>query len=147
MDVAYRVPDNQCEGESPLKKVEKTKPITKMNVKSIIGYPTNNMIVNNNSHVVVRGVAWDDGHGIKAVMISTDEGKTWEEALLDDNSAGDYAYRAFRFSYKPTKTGSVTFMSKAINKEGKEQPFDKDIKWNHGGYKFNGIDKVQVTVV
>ena len=147
MDVAYRVPDNACECETHEKKAPKTKPITKMNVKSVIGYPTNGTKLNLNSHVVVRGVAFDDGHGIKKVLISTDKGKTWQEALLDDGKAGRYAYRTFRFAFKPTKLGKLTFMAKAINNIGQEQPFAHEIKWNHGGYKYNGIDEVTVEVV
>jgi len=147
MDIAYRVPDNDCECEEPDNKVKTTKPITKMNVKSIIGYPTPNMKFNLKSHFVIRGLAWDDGHGIQDVMVSTDAGKTWGKALLDDGKLGRYAYRAFRFAFKPTKYGEVTIMTKAINKIGKEQPFAKDIKWNHGGYKFNGIDEVKVKIV
>jgi len=147
MDVAYRVPDNECECEEPEKKFKTTKPITKMNVKSIIGYPTNGMTLNHNSHTVIRGLAWDDGHGIKDVMVSLDKGKTWEKAILDDGKLGRYAYRAFRFPFKPSKYGELSIMTKAINKLGEEQPFAKDIKWNHGGYKFNGIDEVKVKVV
>ena len=147
MDVAYRVPDNECECETPQKKFPKTKPIKKMNVKSVIGYPESTSIVNLNSQVVVRGVAFDDGHGIEDVMISIDGGKTWEKAILDSGEAGRYAFRAFRFGFKPKKLGKLTIMSKAINKIGQEQPFAKDIKWNHGGYKYNGIDQVTVKVI
>ncbi len=49
--------------------------------------------------------------------------------------------------FKPNMYGKVTIMTKAINNIGKEQPFAKDIKWNHGGYKYNGIDEVTVEVV
>lgn len=147
MDVAYRVPDNECECETHDKRAPKTKPITTMNVKSVIGYPTNNDKLTLHSHVVVRGVAWDGGHGIKEVLISTDGGKTWDKALLDDGKLGRYAYRTFRYAFKPNTLGKVTFMAKAINKLGKEQPFAKDIKWNHGGYKYNGIDEVTVEVI
>lgn len=147
MDIAYRVPDNDCECEEPEKRVKTTRPITKMNVKSIIGYPTTGTKINLKSHIVIRGLAWDDGHGIQDVMVSTDAGKTWGKALLDNGKLGRYAYRAFRFAFKPTKYGEVTIMTKAINKIGKEQPFAKDIKWNHGGYKFNGIDEVKIKVV
>ena len=146
MDVAYRVPDNDCECEDPNDKAKVTKPITHMNVKSVIGYPTNETIVHHNSHVVVRGVAWDDGHGIKNVFISTDEGKTWQASVLDED-AGRYAYKAFRFSFKPTKYGKTTVMAKAVNRLGQEQPLAKDIQWNHGGYKYNGIDTVTFEVV
>ncbi|HIP27805.1 MAG TPA: sulfite:cytochrome C oxidoreductase subunit A [Sulfurovum sp.] len=147
MDIAYRVPDNDCECETPEKKVEKTKPIRKMNVKSVIGYPTKESFVSHKSHLVVRGVAWDDGHGIQDVLVSVDNGKTWDKALLDDGKLGRYAYRAFRFAFKPLTLGKVTIMTKAINNIGKEQPFAKDIKWNHGGYKYNGIDEVTVEVI
>ena len=147
MDVAYRVPDNETESETPEKKFPKTKPITKMNVKSVIGYPTRDSVVSHKSHVVVRGVAFDDGHGIKKVLVSTDAGKTWNEAILDDGKLGRYAYRAFRYPFKPNTLGKLTIMTKAINNIGEEQPLAKDIKWNHGGYKYNGIDVVAVEVV
>jgi len=147
MDIAYRVPDNECECETHEKKAPKTKPIRKMNVKSVIGYPTRDSVVSHKSHVVVRGVAWDDGHGIKDVMVSVDAGKTWGKALLDDGKLGRYAYRAFRYPFKPNTLGKTTIMTKAINKIGQAQPLAKDIKWNHGGYKYNGIDEVTVEVV
>ena len=147
MDIAYRVPDNDCECETPEKRFKPTKPITKMNVKSVIGYPTNNSVISHNSQVVVRGVAFDDGHGINDVLISIDGGKSWKQAILDDGKAGRYAFRTFRFGFKPTQYGKVTIMAKAINRIGQEQPFAEEIKWNHGGYKYNGIDTVTVEVV
>jgi sulfoxide reductase catalytic subunit YedY len=146
MDVAYRVPDNKCECETPEHKFKPTKPITNMNVKSVIGYPENGMKVYHNSEVVVRGVAFDDGHGIKEVLISTDGGKKWDKALLKQDN-GRYAYTEFRYGFKPTEYGKVTFMAKAVNRLGDEQPFAKDIGWNHGGYKYNGIDEVTVEVI
>jgi len=147
MDKAYRIPDNDCECDTPDKKAEKTKPIEKMNVNSIIGYPVKESKVRNQSHIVVRGVAFDAGSGIKKVECSTDAGKTWSEALLDDGKEGSYAFRAFRYTFKPTKIGKLTVMSRATNNSGEVQPFAKDIKWNHGGYKYNGIDEVTLEVV
>jgi len=147
MNKAYRIPDNECECDTPDKKEEKTKPIEKMNVNSIIGYPQKESKVRKDSHIVIRGVAFDGGDGIQSVLISTDGGKKWEEALLDDGKEGNFAFRAFRFAYKPTKSGKLTIMSKAINLKGEVQPFAKDIKWNHGGYKYNGIDEVTLEVV
>jgi len=146
MDVAYRIPDNETESETPDKHFKPTKPITFMNVKSIIGYPENGMKVYHNSHVVVRGVAFDDGHGISKVLISTDEGKTWSDSELKQEN-GRYAFTEFRFAYKPTEYGKVNIMAKAVNRLGDEQPLAKDILWNHGGYKYNGVDVVTVEVV
>ena len=146
MDKAYRVPDNECECETPENKVKKTKPITIMNVKSVIGYPENGAKIYHNSEVVVRGVAWDGGYGINKVMISLDDGKTWEEATLKED-LGRYSYRAFFFGFKPKKYGKLNIMAKAINSLGEEQPLSKDIGWNRGGYKYNGIQVVNVEVV
>ena len=146
MDVAYRIPDNETESETPDNLFKPTKPITFMNVKSIIGYPENGMKVYHNSHVVVRGVAFDDGHGIAKVLISTDDGKTWRESLLKQEY-GRYSFTEFRFAYKPTEYGEVNIMAKAVNRLGEEQPLAKDVLWNHGGYKFNGIDVVTIEVV
>jgi sulfoxide reductase catalytic subunit YedY len=146
MDVAYRVPDNDCECETPEHKFKPTKPITTMNVKSVIGYPENGMKIYHNSHIVVRGVAFDDGTGISDVYVSTDNGKTWEKAELKQDN-GRYAYTEFRYAFKPTKYGKLSFMAKAVNHLGEEQPFAKDIGWNHGGYKYNGIDTVTVEVI
>ncbi len=146
MDVAYRVPDNATEGETPENHFKPTKPITTMNVKSLIGYPENGMKIYANSHVVIRGVAFDDGHGIRDVMISVNDGKTWEKAIIK-KGASRYAFNAFRFAYKPTKYGKINIMAKAINYLGHEQPLSKDIPWNHGGYKYNGIDTVQIEVI
>jgi sulfoxide reductase catalytic subunit YedY len=145
MDVAYRVPDNETESETPEDRFKPTKPISNMNVKSVIGYPENGDKVYHNSHVVVRGVAWDDGHGIKAVKVSVDDGKTWEDALI--KKAGRYAYQAFRYAFKPTQYGKVKIMAKAIDNLGNEQPLAKNVLWNHGGYKYNGIDEVTVEVI
>ena len=146
MDVAYRVPDNKCECETPEKHAKKTKPITHMNVKSVIGYPVNGQKVYQNSHLVVRGVAFDSGYGIRKVEISLDGGKTWQEANLKADN-GRYAFRGYYFSFKPTKKGKVKIMARATNNLGETQPFAKDIKWNHGGYKYNGIDEVTVEVI
>ena len=147
MEKAYRIPDNECECETPDKLVKKTKPIEKINVNSIIGYPQRGSKVRQEAHIVVRGVAFDAGSGIEKVRLSVDSGATWHDALLDDGKQGDFAFRAFRYAFKPKSKGEMTIMCKAISKSGEEQPFAKDIKWNHGGYKYNGIDEVVLEVV
>jgi sulfoxide reductase catalytic subunit YedY len=147
MDHAYRIPDNECECETPENLVQKTKPIEKMNVNSIIGYPLTGTKVRNASDLVVRGIAFDGGHGIKKVEISIDGGKVWENATLDDGSQGNYAYRSFTYTFKPKVSGLLEILCKATNAKGEEQPFAKDIKWNRGGYKYNGTDKVTIEVV
>lgn len=146
MDSAYRVPDNKCECETPDNYYEKTKPITTMDIKSVIAYPTSKTKINANSNVILKGVAFDSGHGIKEVLISVDAGETWQKAELG-KELSLHAFREFKFAFKPKSKGEMTLMAKAINNSGEEQPFAKDIQWNHGGYKYNGIDSVTITVV
>ncbi len=146
MDKAYRIPDNNCECEAPDNYATKTKPITTMNIKSVIGYPTSNSIIKLNSNLTIKGVAFDSGHGIKEVLVSLDGGKTWESSELE-KELSPYAFRAFSFAFKANKKGKVTMMAKAINNLGEAQPFEKDIGWNHGGYKYNAIDSVTIEVV
>lgn len=145
MDYAYRVPDNATESQKPGEKV-KTKPITKMNVKSVIGYPTPGMKLYHKSHVTVRGVAFDHGAGIRKVEISLDGGKSWHEAQLGEDE-GRYAYRTFHYTFKPLVHGKMTIMSRATNHAGEQQPMAEEIGWNAGGYKYNGVDVVHVEVV
>ena len=146
MDTAYRIPDNECECETPDNYYEKTKPITTMNIKSVIGYPTSKTKINVNSNVTLKGVAFDSGHGIKEVLISLDAGKTWQKSKLG-KELSLHAFREFRFNFRPKSKGDITLMAKAVNKIGEEQPFAKDILWNHGGYKYNGIDSVTISVI
>jgi len=147
MEKAYRIPDNSCECEIPDSLAQKTKPIEEMNINSLIGYPVTGIKVKNDADLVVRGIAFDGGHSIKKVQLSTDGGTTWNNAKLDDGSQGKYAYRTFSYTFKPENIGSLTIICRASNEKGEEQPFAKDIKWNRGGYKYNGIDEVTVEVV
>jgi len=146
MDKGYRIPDNESESETPSHHASKTKPITTMNTKSIIGYPTSKTTIKVGKELVVKGVAFDAGHGIKDVFISLDEGKSWQKSKLN-KEISSYAFREFNLSLKPKQKGKLTIMAKAINTLGEEQPFAKEILWNHGGYKYNGIDSVTIKVV
>jgi len=145
MDKAYRVPDNECECETPDKLALKTKPLEHMNVKSYIGYPANGDKFKAGSKIRLKGVAFDEGKGIKKVDISLDGGKTWSEATLDEELS-PYAFRLFTYNFKPMKKGVVTIMARATNRAGETQPYAHEIAWNHGGYKYNGIDSITITI-
>ncbi|MDP1784023.1 MAG: molybdopterin-dependent oxidoreductase [Sulfuricurvum sp.] len=147
MDVAYTVPDNDCECVISGSDFEyKRKPITQMKVKSVIGYPTPNTVIKKGSRIKVTGVAFDQGKGIKEVMISLDGGKSWSATTLQKDY-GKYAYHQWNYSWEPKAKGEYIIMVRAINRIGNIQPLPGDIGWNAGGYQYNAVDSVNVKIV
>ncbi|HEX5623217.1 MAG TPA: molybdopterin-dependent oxidoreductase [Sulfuricurvum sp.] len=147
MDVAYTVPDNDCECVISGSDFEyKRKPIAVMKVKSVIGYPTPNTVIKKGSRVQVTGVAFDQGKGIKEVMISVDGGKSWSATALQKDY-GRYAYRQWTYSWEPKAKGEYIIMVRAINRIGNIQPQVDEIGWNAGGYQYNAVDSVNVKIV
>ena len=147
MDVAYTVPDNDCECVISGSDFEyKRKPISQMKVKSVIGYPTPNSVIKKGSHIKISGVAFDQGKGIKEVMISLDGGKSWGATELQKDY-GKYAYRQWTYSWEAKTKGEFSIMVRAINRIGNIQPLPADIGWNAGGYQYNAVDTVNVKIV
>ena len=147
MDVAYTVPNNDCECVTPGADFEyKRKPIAIMKVKSVIGYPTPNSVIKKGSKVLIQGVAFDEGKGIKEVMISLDSGKSWMATKLQKDF-GSFAFRKWVYEWETKTKGTHTIMVRAISRIGKIQPMQDEIGWNAGGYQYNAVDTVSVVVV
>ncbi|WP_245535157.1 molybdopterin-dependent oxidoreductase [Sulfuricurvum kujiense] len=147
MDVAYTVPDNDCECVISGNDFEyKRKPIAAMKVKSVIGYPLPGTAIKKGSRVKIAGVAFDQGKGIKEVMISLDSGKNWSAAKLGEDH-GKFAFRPWSYEWEPKTKGEYTIMVRAINRIGNIQPMPHEIGWNAGGYQYNAVDSVSVQIV
>jgi len=147
MDVAYTVPDNDCECVISGSDFEyKRKPIAVMKVKSVIGYPTPGTVIKKGSKVKITGMAFDQGKGIKEVMVSVDGGKSWNPTALQKDY-GKFAYRQWVYQWEPKAKGEYTIMVRAINRIGNIQPLPEDIGWNAGGYQYNAVDSVNVKIV
>ena len=146
MDVAYRIPNNECRCEMPKRPAKESKPLRWMNVKSVIAKPRNHSRYKTGSNIQIKGIAFDSGSGIKKVEISLDGGKSWKRAKLGEELS-KYAFRTFSFNITPLHKGKLTIMAKATNNKGETQPFDAQIGWNHGGYAYNGIDTISVEIL
>ena len=146
MDVAYRIPKNECRCDTPEQKAKESEPLSWLDVKSVIAKPKNHTKYKVGSNIQIKGVAFDSGSGIKKVEISIDGGKSWSEASLG-KEISKYAFRVFTYNLKPLNKGKLTVMARATDNKGQTQPFTSEIGWNHGGYAYNGIDTIELEIV
>src|SRR5271165_6164031 len=143
MDTAYRIPDNSQAEETPQSLAPKTVPITKMSLHSIFVRPTPNEQLRAGQPYTLQGVANDGGSGIRNVEFSTDDGKSWKEAILG-NDLGQYSWRLWRTEWTPPSAGSYLLRVRATGNDGHEQVSSQ---WNRSGYQRDVIEHVDVVIV
>jgi hypothetical protein len=93
------------------------------------------------SGTAIGGIAWDGGYGIRAVDISTDNGKTWTAATLGED-LGKFAFRTFSAPVKGK--GKVTVMARASNVIGQTQT--ATLIHNPAGYHHNVMQSITLDV-
>src|SRR5262249_39065640 len=141
MSPGYRMPNHPVKpGEAV--NLEDTHPAATLNVKSLITHPSGGARVNSRA-IHIRGVAWAGEADLEKVEVSTDSGTTWERAQLAKEQSR-YAWRPWSHSWKLSKPGSYTIMSRASDKSGRVQP--DSVEWNPSGYLINVIDQVKIHV-
>ena len=96
------------------------------------------------SSVVVDGIAWDGGAGIRDVEVSLDEGHSWESATLAP-SLGRYSFRAWRYAFTPRTKGRRVVMARASSLQGSTQTLE--LVFNASGYHNNAVQRVALEVV
>lgn len=142
MDKAYLVPENERNGnEKPDSLAKKTKPINKLDIRSIFVSPEPNAIISVNKKCEIEGLAFDAGDSIVKVEISTD-GKTWKQAQLAP-VIGKYSWRRWKYEWTPSVAGKYILRVKATNAIGETQP---DEHWNRSGYMRNEIETLELKV-
>ena len=141
MDSSYRVPRH------PIQPGTKMPPdavsAEAWPIKSMITSPAPNASFRGGETITVRGKAWVGEGMVERVEISTDEGKTWQNAQLK-RAADKYAWSAFSYEFKPAGPGYVTFLARAWDDRGNAQPAIP--AWNPLGYFWNGWHRVGVLV-
>jgi hypothetical protein len=91
-------------------------------------------------------VAFNDGAApIDAVLVSIDQGNSWQRTKVG-RSQNPYAWYRWR---KPLqlKRGPQQIWARAFDTLGRTQPLDGSIYWNPEGYTWNGVEKIEVTVM
>jgi sulfite dehydrogenase len=141
---AYRIPDTPGACVPPGTKPDGTIRIHRMNVRSFITNLESGREVKRGAPVAVRGFAFDGGEGISTVLFSSDDGKSWREAVLGED-LGRYSFRGWSSEFVPQQLGQAKLKVRAINRIGQSQP--DTVLWNPAGYMRNVVETVEVKVV
>ena len=143
MDPAYRIPDDPCAHVEPGTKPRRTVPIARFNVRSFITSVADGATVPAGRPTVLKGIAFDGGSGIREVLVSDDEGRTWRAAELG-RDLGRHAFREWSLPWTPGAAGSRVLWARATNRLGQSQPLEA--LWNPAGYMRNVVELVKVQV-
>ena len=92
----------------------------KMEVKSVITQPSGMMKLKSKGFYEISGIAWSGNGKIRRVEVSTDAGKTWEEAMLQE-PVMDKSLVRFRYPWVWDGAPAV-LMSRAVDTSGDVQP-------------------------
>jgi sulfane dehydrogenase subunit SoxC len=95
--------------------------------------------------VTLTGRAWSGWGEITRVELSTDGGRTWEDAKLGP-APGPWAWHGWSYDWTPSGPGSYELACRATDMHGNTQPDSPQENWNLGGYVNNAVHRVQVTV-
>jgi DMSO/TMAO reductase YedYZ molybdopterin-dependent catalytic subunit len=143
MKNAYRRPDHPIAPGSAMA-LDKMVPVTSLRVKSVISTPLDGAFVKLGDAVVVAGVAWSGDKGpITSVDLSTDGGRSWRPATLDQRKT-QFGWRPWSFSFRPDRESYYNVMARATDASGDSQPFAQE--WNPSGYGWNAVQRVGVNV-
>ena len=145
MATAYRIP----KGKFPIvdrfltQEAEASTPITEMVVNSVITSPREGQVVRSGQPVEVTGIAWDNGAGIQTVEVSSDDGRNWQGATLDQDM-GRFSFRGFRHAFRAGAKGDVAILARATNRQGATQV--SQLIFNPPGYHNNVVSRVNLRV-
>ena len=97
-------------------------PITEMRVKAQIARPEFAEAVRAGQTYRVHGAAWTTEAEITRVELSTEEGATWSDARLLEESLRN-AWRLWEYDWAvPANPGKAVLMARATDSEGRTQP-------------------------
>jgi DMSO/TMAO reductase YedYZ molybdopterin-dependent catalytic subunit len=99
---------------------------TAVQVKAQIARPALGEVVESNAVYRMHGAAWTGESEIKKVDVSTDGGKSWQEAKLLDRSVR-YGWRLWEYRWQtPGQAGRHTLLARATDQQGHTQPLERD---------------------
>jgi DMSO/TMAO reductase YedYZ molybdopterin-dependent catalytic subunit len=68
----------------------------------------------------IAGVAWAGDRGVSSVEVSTDDGETWEDAMLKE-PVDELSWRQWALRWTPERSGTVSVLCRAVDGRGRRQ--------------------------
>jgi DMSO/TMAO reductase YedYZ molybdopterin-dependent catalytic subunit len=120
------------------------RPLGEMKLKSEIARPRVHETLTPNSIYTVCGAAWAGETDVTEIALSTDGGRTWNEAEFLD-PVRRHVWRRWKFDWlTPKEQGQYTLLARAKNAAGMLQPDTHD--QNYGPYVINHLLPIEVFV-
>jgi sulfite dehydrogenase len=141
MKTAYRIPDNDCNCVEPGTAPKATIPINRFKVRSFITSLADGAKLKAYAPIMLKGIAFDGGKGIKNVAVTADGGKTWAQARLGKD-LGKYSFREWQLPIR-LAAGTHELKVRATSNAGETQLMEP--LWNGAGYLRNVVETVRVT--
>ncbi|MET7454097.1 sulfite oxidase [Streptomyces sp. NPDC005574] len=91
--------------------------------------------------VTLEGRAWSGAAPVVRAEVSTDAGRTWQEAELEPDGGHRWAWRRWRLAWT-ARPGEHVLSARATDAEGHRQPLEQP--WNRGGFANNLVQQVAV---
>jgi hypothetical protein len=143
MDKAYRIPTAPRANVVPGAKDFPTTPINRMVPRAFFTSIADGATLPAGAPIALRGIALGGDHGVKAVELSSDGGRSWFAATLG-NDEGRYSFRLWRKTIAAPARGHYTLAVRCTNSAGETQVFDPI--WNPSGFMRSPIERVAVSV-
>lgn len=124
-------------------KDDSAKPVTTINVNSLIQQPLDYQILDTGPHNI-DGIAWTGKGNITKVEVSTDSGESWENAEFQPEVTSNYSWIFWTYKWDAKKSGNYTIMSRAYDSYGRIQPLKAD--WNRKGYGYNAVFTINIKI-
>ncbi|MEM7468373.1 MAG: sulfite dehydrogenase [Pseudomonadota bacterium] len=116
-----------------------------MEAKSVITSPSASQKLNGKGYQQIRGIAWSGRGRVKGVEVSTDDGKSWQEATLQGPIL-PICHTRFVFDWQ-WNGEQTTIMSRCIDETGYTQPTRDELiakRGKHSFYHYNAIQRWRV---
>jgi hypothetical protein len=124
-------------------------PVTRKRPRALMAPPGVPEFLSRARHVTagltrLEGRAWSGGQPISRVQVSTDGGRSWDDARVAEPN-GRHGWSAWSYDWDASP-GEHELCVRATDAAGDAQPLETADAWNQGGYGVNAVQRVAVRV-